>query len=56
MLQEEHSAILSPFIKLHITVTVKYNIGYQGWNMQNVCQNSKHGRPDQKQSDLALRH
>ena len=26
------------------------NVGYQGWNSQNVCENSK-----QKQSDLSLR-
>ena len=25
--------------------TSKLNVGYQGWNSQNVCQNSKQGRP-----------
>ena len=24
---------------------LKQNVGYQGWNSQNACQNSKQGRP-----------
>ena len=32
----------------------KRNVGYQGLNSQNACQNSKQGRPDKKQSDLGL--
>ena len=28
-----------------LVYVLKLNLGYQGWNLQNACQNSKQGRP-----------